>query len=102
LLRDRGLLPSAPASLEYWIAGGEDVDAATLRSVAGTLRRAGRRVEYALRSQQIGKQLKAAVSAGAAFAVILRGDAPDIATLRDLTSGTETAVILATWLADQR
>ncbi len=102
LLRDRGLLPSAPASPEYWIAAGEDVNAATLRSVVGALRRAGRRVEYALRSQQVGKQLKAAVSAGAAFALILRGDAPDVATLRDLTSGTETPVILATWLADQR
>jgi histidyl-tRNA synthetase len=102
LLRDRGLLPSAPVSPEYWVAAGDDVDAAELRRVVGTLRRAGRRVEYALRSQQTGKQLKAAVSAGAAFALVLRGDAPDVATLRDLTSGTETAVVLATWLAEQR
>ncbi len=100
LLRDRGLLPSAPASPEYWVAAGDDVDAVEVRRVVGTLRRAGRRVEYALRPQQTGKQLKAAVSAGAAFALILRGDAPDVATLRDLTSGTETTVVLATWLAE--
>jgi 2-iminoacetate synthase ThiH len=66
------------------------------------LRRAGRRVEYALRPQQISKQLKAAVSAGAAQALILRGESPESGTLRDLTTGAETSVVLATWLADQQ
>ena len=102
LLRDRGLLPSAPASPEVWVAAGDDVDVATVRATVGALRRAGRRVEYALRPQQLGKQLKAAVSAGAAHALILRGDAPEGGTVRDLTSGAETSVVLATWLADQR
>jgi histidyl-tRNA synthetase len=102
LLRDRGLLPSAPPSPDVWVAAGEDVDATRVRSVVGTLRRAGRRVEYALRPQQLSKQLKAAVSAGAAVALILRADSPDAATLRDLTSGDETAVVLDTWLAAQR
>ena len=102
LLRDRGLLPSAPPSPEVWVAAGDDVDVATVRATVGALRRAGRRVEYALRPQQLGKQLKAAVSAGAANALILRGDAPEGGTVRDLTSGAETSVVLATWLADQR
>ena len=102
LLRDRGLLPSAPPSPEVWVAAGDDVDVATVRATVGALRRAGRRVEYALRPQQLGKQLKAAVSAGAAHALILRGDAPEGGTVRDLTSGAETSVVLATWLADQR
>lgn len=101
LLRDRGLLPSAPPSPEIWVAAGEDVEASLVRSTVGALRRAGRRVEYALRPQQVGKQLKAAVSAGASRALILRGDTPETAMLRDLTSGAETTVILATWLADQ-
>lgn len=102
LLRDRGLLPSAPSSPEFWVAAGDDVNPGNLRSTVGALRRAGRRVEYALRPQQIGKQLKAAVSAGAMHALILRGDTPELATVRDLTSGTETQVVLATWLGDQR
>ena len=101
LLRDHGLLPSAPPSPEIWVAAGEDVEASLVRSTVGALRRAGRRVEYALRPQQVGKQLKAAVSAGASRALILRGDTPETAMLRDLTSGAETTVILATWLADQ-
>lgn len=102
LLRDRGLLPSTPPSPEFWVAASDEVDAARIRATVGALRRAGRRVEYALRPQQLGKQLKAAVSAGAAQALILRAETPEVATLRDLTSGTETAVDLATWLADQR
>jgi histidyl-tRNA synthetase len=102
LLRDRGLLPSTPPSPEFWVAASDEVDAARIRAAVGALRRAGRRVEYALRPQQLGKQLKAAVSAGAAQALILRAETPEVATLRDLTSGTETAVDLATWLADQR
>ena len=84
------------------MAASDDVDAAVVRSTVGALRRAGRRVEYALRPQQLSKQLKAAVSAGAAHALILRGDAPGEGTVRDLTSGMETPVDLATWLAGQR
>ena len=102
LLRDRGLLPSAPPSPEFWVAAAEDVDASIVRTTVGALRRAGRRVEYALRPQQLSKQLKAAVSAGAAHALILRADTPAQGTLRDLTSGTETSVELAVWLAGQQ
>jgi histidyl-tRNA synthetase len=102
LLRDRGLLPSAPPSPEFWVAAADEESATVLRSTVGALRRAGRRVEYALRPQQISKQLKAAVSAGAAQALILRGESPESGTLRDLTTGAETSVVLATWLADQR
>jgi histidyl-tRNA synthetase len=102
LLRDRGLLPSAPPSPDYWVAADDDVDAAQVRTVVGALRRAGRRVEYALRPQQLGKQLKAAVSAGASQALILRRDDTVHGTVRDLTSGMETQVVLAAWLADQR
>jgi histidyl-tRNA synthetase len=102
LLRARGLLPSAPSAPDLWVAAGDDVDAALVRSTVGALRRAGKRVEYALRPQQLGKQLKAAVSAGASCALILRGETPDAGIVRDLTSGAETPVILATWIADQR
>ena len=102
LLRNRGLLPAAPPTPEYWVTGAEGVSAAQIREVVGALRRAGRRVEYALRPQQVTKQLKAAVSAGASQAIVLRaGDAGE-ATVRDLVQGTERSVVLAAWLAEQR
>ena len=37
LLRDRGLLPSAPPSPEVWVAAGDDVDVATVRATVGAL-----------------------------------------------------------------
>ena len=102
LLRDRGLLPSAPAGPEFWVAASDPTDLVLVQRVVGALRGSGRSVEYALRPQQLTKQLKAAVSAGAAQAVILNSDTPNDAVLRDLTTGVETPVVLATWLADQR
>jgi histidyl-tRNA synthetase len=101
LLRDRGLLPSAPVAPEYWVASTDDADLNLVQRVVGSLRRSGRRVEYALRPQQLSKQLKAAVSAGAAHALILNSDAPADAVLRDLTTGKETTVALGTWLEEQ-
>jgi histidyl-tRNA synthetase len=98
LLRDRGLLPSAPAGPEFWVVASDAADFNLVQRIVGSLRRAGRRVEYALRPQQPSKQLKAAVSAGAAQAVILQRDAPNDAVLRDLTTGTETKIQLVTWL----
>ncbi|MCC7052322.1 MAG: histidine--tRNA ligase [Gemmatimonadaceae bacterium] len=101
LLRDRGLLPSAPAGPEIWVATSDPSDVDLVQRVVGSLRRAGRRVEYALRPQQVTKQLKAAVSAGATQAVILQSDAPNDAVLRDLTTGSETKIDLVTWLEAQ-
>ena len=98
LLRDRGLLPSTPQGPEFWVVASDEADTALVQRVAGALRRAGRRVEYALRPQQMSKQLKAAVSAGALQAVLLNSDSPNDAVLRDLTTGAETLVIVSTWL----
>lgn len=101
LLRDRGLLPAAPLAPEFWVAASDETDLHLVQRVVGSLRRSGRRVEYALRSQQLSKQLKAAVSAGATQALILNSDAPNDGVLRDLTTGTETVISLVTWLEAQ-
>jgi histidyl-tRNA synthetase len=98
LLRDRGLLPSAPIAPEFWVAATDDTDQHLVQRVVGALRRSGRRVEYALRTQQLGKQLKAAVSAGASQALILNGNAPHDAVLRDLKTGTESTIAIVPWL----
>ena len=101
LLRDRGLLPSTPLAPDYWVLASDEQDCHLVQRIAGELRRRGRRVEYALRPQQMSKQLKAAVSAGASKALVLDSDSPANATLRDLSSGEETKVVTMEWLATQ-
>jgi histidyl-tRNA synthetase len=101
LLRDRGQLPSTPLAPEYWVLASDEKDFHLVQRIAGELRRRGRRVEYALRSQQVSKQLKAAVSAGASKALVLDSDSPANATLRDLSNGEETKVVTMEWLATQ-
>jgi len=74
LLRERGL-NTATATPDFWIAAAEgSEEAAAMGDVMATataLRRAGAAVEYALRKQQLGKQRKAAISAGASYFVTL-------------------------------
>ncbi len=101
LLRDRGLLPSTPLAPDYWVLASDEQDFHLVQRIAGELRRRGRRVEYALRPQQMSKQLKAAVSAGASKALVLDSDSPANATLRDLSSGVETKVVTMEWIATQ-
>ncbi|MDQ3697122.1 MAG: histidine--tRNA ligase [Gemmatimonadota bacterium] len=92
LLRDRELIPPATATLDYWVAGDDDASLTTVMRVATALRRRGLRVEYALRPQKLGKQLKAAVSAGAGKVVIIRDAAAG--TVRRLSDGAERAADL--------
>jgi histidyl-tRNA synthetase len=75
LLRDRHL-PSLMTQPDFWIASHSE-ETGTLgdvMTVATLLRRAGASVEYALRSQAVGKQRKAAFSAGASYFVTLAPD----------------------------
>jgi histidyl-tRNA synthetase len=71
LLRDRGLMPKTGRELDFWVAGDDAPTNEVLR-VVGKLRQHGRRVEYALREQSLGAQLKAAARGGAAFVAIVR------------------------------
>jgi histidyl-tRNA synthetase len=87
LLKARGLLPSSPIVLDFWVAYEDPSQLAQAMRVATGLRRKRSSVEYALRPQQLGKQLDAARKAGATAVIILRADG----TLRkkDFASGTE-------------
>jgi histidyl-tRNA synthetase len=69
-------------------------------SVAAALRRRGASVEYALKAQALGKQLKAAATVGARRVVILTADrlAEGTATVKTLADGHEESVRLAEWL----
>jgi histidyl-tRNA synthetase len=81
LLRDRGLNVTVD-SADFWVgAAGEDESANVVRTAAA-LRRSGAAVEYALRKQQIGKQRKAAQSAGVTYFVTLEEGFTQSGTIR--------------------
>ena len=97
LLRARGLIPQADAQTDYWIAGDEESLLPSVMQVAARIRKQDRSVEYALKPQQLSRQLKAASSAGARNAVIIKRDGYEKGevTLKDLQAGTERTVSLA-------
>ncbi len=100
LLRDRGLLPDPSPSLDYWVAPVDDSQRLAATHVAGILRRDwSRSVEYPLRVQSLGKQLKSANAAGARLAVIVHD--PVHATVRDLDRRAQFDVDLPRWLAGE-
>ncbi|GLC27369.1 histidine--tRNA ligase [Roseisolibacter agri] len=104
LLKARGLMPSSDPVLDYWIAVEDQDLLPVAQSTASLLRRLGHSVEYPLREQALTKQLKAAVSAGAREAVILRRDAlagRGEVVLRSLTDGHEESLELGRWLEER-
>jgi histidyl-tRNA synthetase len=103
LLKARGLMPAAEPQVDYWIAV-EDMELLPVaQSTASLMRRLGHSVEYPLREQALGKQLKAAVSAGARTAAILRRAAlaeRGEVVLRSLSDGAEESRQLGAWLEE--
>lgn len=101
LLRARGLMPVRDAALDYWVAGADDALLPAVMRVSRALRARGRRVEFALRPQPLGRQLKAADAAGARAAVILAADfaATGALRVRSLSTGDERTESYDHWLA---
>ncbi len=100
LLRSRKLIPAATATTDYWVAADDESLLVDVMMVASELRRRNRSVEYALRPQQLGRQLKAAATAGARSAVLLKSDRYMLreVTVKDLESGTEQSLLLDEFL----
>ena len=101
MLADRGLLPSAKPALDFWVAGDEEELLPMVIGIATLLRRLDYRVEYALRSQQLGKQLKAASAAGAERVVILRKAqlaTEETLTVKRLSDGAEERAPIKAWI----
>ncbi len=97
LLRAHNLIPDAAAQTDYWVAGdGESLLPEVMR-VASQIRNRDRSVEYALKPQQLSRQLKAASAAGARNVVIIKPDGVSrgVVTLKDLEAGTEKSLSLA-------
>ena len=74
LLKARRLQPGVPARPDFWVASEADDGIGDVMEVATALRRSRASVEYALRSQTLSKQTKAAHSAGAAYFVVIDRD----------------------------
>ncbi len=100
LLKDRNLIPPTELRIDFWVAFDDDSLLEEAMRVAAELRRRNRSVEYALRPQQLSRQLKTAASIGARNAVLLKRDrfgAREV-TVKDLDAGTERAVPLDEFL----
>ena len=100
LLRDRGLAPHAGMSCDYFVVWVGAEQRAPGLELSHRLREAGHSVMYSLRSQGVGKQLKAASRAGAERAVIIGPEeaAAASATVRDLETGRQETRTLASLL----
>ena len=97
LLRARSLIPSVEPRTDYWVASDDEAGIHDLMRVAAQLRNRGWSVEYALKPQQLSRQLKSASAAGAKMAVILKREEyqkGDV-TLKDLETGSEESLKLA-------
>jgi histidyl-tRNA synthetase len=96
LLRDRGLLPEVEPQVEYYLVAVTPEDRPELLRLAHGLRDRGHSVEYGLRHQGVGKQLKAAAAVGASKAVILGPDerAEGVVVIRSLATGEEVRIPL--------
>jgi histidyl-tRNA synthetase len=97
LLRARSLIPSVAPTTDYWVAGDDASMLPVVMTVASQLRSRDRSVEYALKPQQLSRQLKAASSAGARIAIIIKRAEYEKGevTLKDLEAGTEKSLSLA-------
>ena len=101
LLKDRSLMPTSAATVEFWVAGEDESLVGDVMRIAAALRQRGRSVEYALRPQTLSRQMKTASAAGAQRTVVVRRAdvAGGRATVRTMSDGSETEVRLDEWLA---
>ena len=74
LLRAKGLMQASEPRADYWISGADDVPLEQIMQEAARLRGEGHAVEFALRTQSLSKQKKAAQASGAKAFVTLSND----------------------------
>jgi len=96
LLSARGLLPSQAFSVDYFVAAVMPEQRVDVLRIVRRLREAGHSVEYALRHQPMGKQLKGAHALNARRTVIVGPDevAAGVALVRSMETGEEVRVPL--------
>jgi histidyl-tRNA synthetase len=94
LLHERGLAPAPAPAIDAFVAGVTEADVPYVLHVAHELRDQGVRVEYTLRFEALGKQLRLADARAARFAVVIGPDdrARGEVQLKDLKGKTQRAV----------
>jgi histidyl-tRNA synthetase len=94
LLKERGLRPDAPPSVDVIVAAVTPEDMPFVLEAAHALRDGGLGVEYALAPQALGKQLKLGDARGARLAVVIGPDdrAQGAVMVKHLADKTQTAV----------
>ena len=97
LLRDRGLAPAEPPSIDVFVAGVTDEDLPHVLALVHELRDAGLRAEYALGTQALGKQLKLADARRARVAIVIGPDdrARGEVMVKDLAEKSQASVARA-------
>ena len=96
LLKDRGLVPPVQGTIDAFVAGVMPEDHPHVLRVVHQLRDSGVRVEYSLREEALGKQLKLADARQARYAVVIGPDdrAKGEVQLKDLMAKSQSAVPL--------
>jgi histidyl-tRNA synthetase len=96
LLEDRGLIPGYQRELDYFVVPVTADERAEALRVAHALRDKGHSVAYSLKSQGVGKQMKAATREGAQTVLVIGPDelARGCAVARDMETGVEEEIPL--------
>jgi len=96
LLEDRGLIPGYQRELDYFVVPVTADERAEALRVAHALRDKGHSVAYSLKSQGVGKQMKAATREGAQTVLVIGPDelARGCAVARDMETGIEEEIPL--------
>lgn len=91
LLKSRGKMPEFIDTVDFYAVTGGDAEKLAALSDVALLRQAGYSVEYQLKSQAFGKQLKAATNSGARFSLIYGSDELEkgVVKLRNLADRSE-------------
>jgi len=104
LLRARGLMPAGAQRIDFWVAPVASTNRLHAVRVAAALRKAGASAEYPLREQALGKQLKAAGSAGASRVVFVGPDLESLGSVevKTLADGSQRQLPLDELIAQVR
>lgn len=94
LLKSRGKMPEFVDTVDFFAVTGGDAEKLVALSDVALLRQAGYSVEYQLKSQAFGKQLKAATSSGARFSLIYGSEELEkgVVKLRNLADRSELEI----------
>jgi histidyl-tRNA synthetase len=102
LLKSRGKMPVADATLDVWVAYGDSGTVEDAMKVAARLRARGRSAEYALGNQKLARQLKAAYAARARQTIVIA--TPELsageAMVRRVDENVERRVQLDAWIEE--